>query len=550
MIPKHVTRYIEMHRSGQVKLNKARVQNIELFQNETLPMLKNGEVYFDDDHIENCIKFIEKWYFPLKEFQKYIISFVFLFDDKGRAYYNEFFIMMGRGGGKNGLITAISHYLISELHGIKQYNGSLVANSEKQAKVSYEEMYDAIEDNPTLKKAFKTTLKRIDSKGTRSKFEYHTSSAKTKDGLRDGFVIFDEIHEYETAELVNTFRSGLGKRPHPRTFYIGTDGYVRDGFIDGMKKNAKNILDGEVPGARMFVFICKLDNEKEVFDTDNWQKANPQFEAPVSEYGQNLFITVKSDFDKFEYDSTSRAEFMTKRMNIPEQDLEKIVATWDDIVKASRPMPLLNNRTAIVGVDYASVKDFAAVGFLFRIDNNYVWHSHSFARKEFLDKVSLGPPIDEWEQAGHLTIIDAPTIPPEALVEWVTEQMKKYDIKVHKIMIDRFRYDITRPAFESAGFELEPLNYMPSVHAQLAPRIETIFSNHQVIWGDNPLMRWYTQNTAVKIKKDGNKEYIKKDPIRRKTDGFHAFLHALYRSDEVVNKDITKSMDLLDSILG
>ena len=46
-----------------------------------------------------------------------------------------------------------------------------------------------------------------------------------------------------------------------------------------------------------------------------------------------------------------------------------------------------------------------------------------------------------------------------------------------------------------------------------------MFAQHHLIFGDNPLMRWYTQN-VVKIRKDGNKEYEKKEPIRRKTDGF------------------------------
>ena len=43
-----------------------------------------------------------------------------------------------------------------------------------------------------------------------------------------------------------------------------------------------------------------------------------------------------------------------------------------------------------------------------------------------------------------------------------------------------------------------------------------MFAQHHLIFGDNPLMRWYTQNVAVKIRKDGNKEYEKKEPIRRK----------------------------------
>ncbi|EKS0102244.1 TPA: terminase, partial [Staphylococcus aureus] len=52
----------------------------------------------------------------------------------------------------------------------------------------------------------------------------------------------------------------------------------------------------------------------------------------------------------------------------------------------------------------------------------------------------------------------------------------------------------------------------------------------------------------VKVKPDGNKEYIKKDENRRKTDGFMAFVHALYRADDIVDKDMSKALDALMSI--
>ena len=61
-------------------------------------------------------------------------------------------------------------------------------------------------------------------------------------------------------------------------------------------------------------------------------------------------------------------------------------------------------------------------------------------------------------------------------------------------------------------------------------------------------MRWYTNNVLVKIKKDGNKEYEKKEPIRRKTDGFQCFVHGLYRIDEISEISIEESLDALDEL--
>ena len=51
-------------------------------------------------------------------------------------------------------------------------------------------------------------------------------------------------------------------------------------------------------------------------------------------------------------------------------------------------------------------------------------------------------------------------------------------------------------------------------------------------------MRWATNNVYVHIKKDGNKEYLKKDEFRRKTDPFQAFIHALWQADNVLEEEV------------
>ena len=70
----------------------------------------------------------------------------------------------------------------------------------------------------------------MEGTSTKSQFLFDTSNEKTKDGAREGCIFFDEVHAYEKDTIINIKRSGLGKVAHPRTFYIGTDGYVREGF--------------------------------------------------------------------------------------------------------------------------------------------------------------------------------------------------------------------------------------------------------------------------------------------------------------------------------
>ncbi|PCF77673.1 terminase TerL endonuclease subunit, partial [Staphylococcus delphini] len=276
------------------------------------------------------------------------------------------------------------------------------------------------------KGVFDLTKLRITSTQTQSKFEYATSNAGSKDGGREGFIIYDEVHRYENNDIVDVFSSGLGKVKHPREFFIGTDGFVREGFLDKMKERSKEILEGRAIDDRLFPFICRLDHKDEKDNPDTWSKANPMFEEPMSDYGKRLFRKVLNQYHDLKHSPSGYENFMTKRMNLPEEDSSKIVASRDEVLATNRDIPPLKNKTAIGGVDYASIKDFAAVGLLFKQGDNVVWLSHSFARKEYLDQAQLKPPIKEWERQGHLTIVDEPSINPAHIVNWFIKMREKY----------------------------------------------------------------------------------------------------------------------------
>lgn len=554
---KHVDYYIEQFKSGKIKFNKERANLIEYLERD---VLSRDDVYFDDVMIDKCIAYGEKWYFPMQPFQKFLIAFIFFYFKKNdRNVYRKFLWMFGRGGGKNGLLSVVLNFLQTEMHGIMDYNVSIVANSEDQAKTSFEEIYNTIKRNKTLQKAFEYGKSVITSKKTGSKIKFRTSNGDTKDGLRDGAVAFDEIHRYESNKDVKVHISGLGKRPNPREFYVGTDGYVREGFLDNMKEKAKRVLNGSVRFNALFPFICKLDSEEQVNDPDNWELANPMFHQPLSEYADNLYETVMEEYEDLEDDPSNREEFMTKRMNLPVTDLERSVASREEILATNRPFPTnLIGKQAIGGLDYASLRDFAACGLLFRDGDDYVFKTHSFVRKQFVDiyygysrKASETTkekfaPIREWEEKGLLTVIDGPTIDPKTVVGWFVEQREKYGIK--KIVADNFRMDLLRPLFLEEGFEIEVIRNPTAADNLLAPRIEDAFANNHIIFGDNPLMRWYTNNVLVKTNGDGNKSYKKKEEVRRKTDGFKAFEYCLWRADEIIDYDYDDAFDMLDEI--
>lgn len=549
-----VDAYIDDYKSGRILLNEERIKLIKLLEEDVL----QRDVYFDERRISNCVKFIEKWYFPLQPFQKFIIAFMFL-RHKGtnELFYSNFLILMGRGAGKNGLISGITNFLISDLNGIPNYNVSVVANSEEQAKTSVKEVYDAIDRSDILKKVFKNNIAEIVSKTNGSRFAYRTSNGNTKDGLRDGMVIFDEIHQYPSNDNVKVHESGLGKVPDAREIKIGSDGYVREGYLDKQKEIANHVLDREAPADMMFPFICKLNKRDDVNDPKNWQMANPMLCEPMSEYAHGLYNRIHQDFQELTFEPSKTDEFMTKRMNMPAEKLERSVAPYEEIKATNLPLLELEGQECIGAVDFASIRDFTACGLLFKKDGKFYWYHHSFARREFVERIygygrkeneqfkRVVAPIADWERAGLLDVVNASTIQPQIVAEWFVRMREKYGIR--KVIMDNFRAELLRKIFEDNGFEVEVIRNPRAISALLAPRIEDGFANHRFIWGDDPMMRWYTNNVEVKVDKLGNKSYEKKEQFRRKTDGFMAFLYSMYRADELQDVDMEKELyDIAD----
>lgn len=536
---KYVDNYIKQWRDGNIIFNQERIDLVNYLENEVL--IKDN-IHFDNEKIDKCIKFINKWYFPVQDYQKFIIAFVFLMDDEiDTPYFTEFALFMGRGAGKNGFISAISDFMTTPIHGIKKYDISIVANSEDQAKTSFNEIYDVLLENKRNKTGerpkapYEVSKTEIKNRSTNSIIKYNTSNTKTKDGGREGCVIFDEIAIYESADMVNVKRGGLGKVPHDRTFYISTDGFVREGFMDSMKDRVLEVLDGKNTEDRIFPFYCKLDNPNEIDNENMWEKANPMLHPPLTGYASNLKRKIKEEYNVLHINRSNKPEFVTKRMNLPEQDPESVVAPWEEIKATNKPFPELENKACIGGLDYALVRDFASVGLLFRENDQYYWKTHSFIRREFLETTHLEPPIEQWADDGLLTIVDDDVIDISYIVNWFIQQQEKYNLT--KVISDNFRTDIVRRPFEDADIPLEVIKNPTAIHGLLAPRIDTMFAKKQITFGDNPLMRWFTNNVAVKMQPDGSKKYIKKDEVRRKTDGFHAMLHALYRADEILEYD-------------
>ena len=123
-----------------------------------------------------------------------------------------------------------------------------------------------------------------------------------------------------------------------------------------------------------------------------------------------------------------------------------------------------------------------------------------------------------------------PTIPPHWVANWFYEQGKKYAIS--HVQGDSFRISALRDEFNKIGLELREVRNGYITHSKLAPEVLNMFSNRKIALDDSKLMRWYINNVELVTDKKGNKTFLKKDPVKRKTDGFFALLHSMVGQEQ------------------
>lgn len=526
---KYIDDYAADLRSGKTPASKEMLLALDLIDKK----LNDDDVFIDVEKTEKAIELIERYFkmtlFPWERFVLALIHCYYRSSDT--VVFTEYLIMMGRGNGKNGFISGVAWYLTTKNHGVEGYNVDIIANSEDQAKTSFNDVYDMLTDTwAKSKKFFHKTKEVITNLNTRSYIKYNTSSAKTKDGKRSACLIFDEIHEYQNSDTIKVFRSGFGKRKHSRTFYITTNGYTREGVLDDRLRIAADVLNGEIKNSRLCPLIYKLDSREEAENPENWEKANPSLPyLPV------LRMEIENNFIEKDYDLTVATDLYTKRFNLPDANREISVTNYDNVKATNREMPDLKGWSCTVGIDYAELSDMAAVNLHFRKGAQRYDINHAWLCLNSKDITRIKAPWRDWEKMGHLTVVDDVSIHPDLIAEYIYQAGRKYNIRM--LALDNYRWTLMSESLKKIKFDASDKSRVklvrPSDIMQIEPLIQECFERNQFTWGDNPCLRWAVNNTkrvrsSRKIGMDtGNFVYAKIEAKSRKTDPFMALVASM-----------------------
>lgn len=543
----HIEKYLTMIESGEIE----NCQDQKQLAAYVRKCFEKEDIYTDDEQLEKYLGLAK--YFPFEqlfEWEAFCIALHLctFWRETDRPRWPDLFLLIGRGAGKDGYIAMESISLVSPYNPIREYDVDICANAEEQAMRPVNDILNVLEDTryrSKMKRFFYWTKEKIVGLKYRGTIKGRTNNPKSKDGMRSGIVIFNEIHQYPNYDNIKVFITGLGKKKHPRRLYATTNGDVRDGPLDELLARSEQILNGAIGDNGLLPFICRLDDKKEADDKAKWVKANPSLlHLP------DLMETIEKEYVDWKQNPVANADFMTKRMNLPQSDSEVAITDWENIKATDRPLPELTGWACTCGIDYASVSDFASVNLHFKDGDERYDINHSWLCLQSGDLHRLTIPWREWAEMGYITLVDDVEIHPDLLCNWIAEQARLYQIK--KLALDNFRYTLIANSLKNIGFDANEKKNVrlirPSDIMKIQPVIDSAFNNQFFVWDEQPVLRWATNNTKLMRTNTGNFYYAKIEAKSRKTDPFMALVASMVIEDELLIAE--SQFDDLPVIIG
>lgn len=498
---------------------------------------EQDDIYVDTVQLGRYMS-LEKYFpFALFPWERFLIAIwdCTYWKSTGLPRWPTLLCMLGRGSGKDGFISFDAFCSISPYCESSRYDVDICANLEEQALRPVEDLVDALE-RPTgkvrrvLDKHYyhnKLMVKGLKNGGA---MRGRTNNPKSRDGMRTGKAVFNEIHQYQDYNNITVFRTGQGKVPHPRVGYFTSNGNIFDGPLDDLLSRSRRILfEGETDNG-FFPFICCLKDKKQVKDEENWYMANPSLQ-----YMPHLLQETRDEYRDWVESPEQNPDFLTKRMGLRSQAAEIAVTDYDNIKTTMDPLPDLRGWTCTAGLDYAELNDWVGANLHFRQGDRRLDINHAWVCTQSKTLHRVRAPWRDWADQGHITVVDDVSINPELIAEWFAQMAMLYNIL--GLAMDNFRWTLVSTAMKKIGFDPENRKNVklvrPSDIMKVEPVIQECFNRGLFTWGDVPQLRWAVNNTKrvrasrAQGSETGNFYYAKIEAKSRKTDPFMALVASM-----------------------
>ena len=460
----------------------------------------------------------------------------------GRRRFKKMFVEVAR---KNAKSQELSGLILFEISKTATKNRELAevyvaATKKEQAEIIFKECKLMLEGS-RLKPKFNIRRSIIEHKKTGSFIKALSESDKKQgDGSNPAVLVLDEYHQHPTTEYYDLSLGSNSKEPI--LAIITTAGkdlsypaYREMNFCSDILNPGLDATDEEY-----LIDICEQDPEEAadprlLMDEKNWIKSNP-IRATYEEGREK----IRTTYQKALLCPEDMPTVLTKNFDIWVQARENgymNMEKWKECEVKEFPIDI-HGLQCCVGLDISAKIDLTSICFIIPYQSEemdtegvsitkYIIIHHSFIpRCRLTERINVDKmPYDAWEQMGLLTLTDSEVVDQKAVMLWVKDFAKKYNLDIVWWCFDpagslKMQTDLR----DDGENVIEIYQSYPSLNDPTMELREAVYEK-RIMYQHDPLLNFAMGNAVVKksnglikIDKDQNKKRI--DPVDALICGF------------------------------
>nr|DAX71836.1 MAG TPA: Large Terminase [Caudoviricetes sp.] len=514
---------------------------------------KNFDYKFNKELAEKAINIInelvigegeEQQKLSTRGFQNFIIGSLFGWVKKKtkERRFREAYIQVGRQNGKSILSGAMANQFAT-FSGYKLGRIFCAATKQEQANIVWDEIAKFIRSDNDLQEMYKITEheRTIKSFVTGNVIKSLGRDTKSADGFRSILAICDELHAHPNNQMYKLMLDGQINVDGALTLAITTAGFNLNGFCFEQYKFCEKVLEKVIDKESLFIFICEMDKDDDIWDYNNWAKSNPYllFNSDNTINKDMVARLAEKAIEAKEKGGADLLNFMTKHLNYWVTngvggfvDLQKFKECESDLTIED-----MKGKECYLGLDLSSGGDLTSIALAFPLENEKIYiYSHSFmpelrlAEHEKTDDV----PYRMWVNKGLLTLTSGAfgvKTDYKFIINHLKELIEKYEIRILEVGYDSHNASVFLQDLDFLACDLTEIKQSAKSLNDATVDFQLSVKANQLLYDkENDLLKWsianatITSNSFGEIKIDKQAQKYRIDPVDAVMDSWKIML--------------------------
>lgn len=530
---------------------------------------KKFDYKFDVEEAEFAIDFantlVMKNGEPLKTrgFQEFVIGSLHGWRKKRtkERRFREAYIQVGRRNGKS-FLSGMQATFFSTYLGLKD-RIFCAATKQDQANIVWDDVRNFIESDSDLTDLYKVKEhdRTIKSLITDTVIKSLGRDTKSMDGFGNILSICDELHAHPNNQMYKLLLDGQADVDNALTLAITTAGFNLNSFCYEHYQFCEKILEGLIEKESLFIFICEMDKDDDIWDWKNWLKANPYFlynedgtpnQTKIARYSEKAI-------DAREKGGDDLTNFLTKQLNMwvtakggQYIDLAKFKECESDLMLED-----MRGRKAYLGFDLSKGGDLTSIALVFCLEDDKIYiHSHSFMPELRLEEHEKTDdvPYRIWVREGLLTLTTGAfgiKTDYKFIISHLKEILERYEIEIVECGYDAHNAGSFLADLDFLGCDLTEVKQSAKSLNDATVDFALSVKATQVLYDKkNSLLKWSianattTSNSFGEIKVDKQAQKNRIDPVDAILDAWKIML--LNKKEDVdINESVADWLELM-----